>query len=536
MCADLAARLTGEPTPSWCSRSWSGSRCSSCPSTTGANGSGSTISSGISSGSGSGPRTPGRDRTPLWPRRPGTSSGVRSISAVEYLVRARELGRGARPDHGPRARRSSSGARWPRSSDGSPACPETVRAGRRDVSLLLAFLKGAEGQAAGSEDILGPLVADPAATTGERACARRCWPRWPSSAPKPEITVGHGPHAPSNCSDGLGRRPDPDDHGPERRTVARDHVLGSAGGRAHFLAGRHGAGTGVDANGGSIRPGRPTRAGGSASSARWPWSRRGAAGWIGPRRWPTRPWEWPARSASSPIRSRPMPTWPPAWWPWNAASPGGRRWRCARGGCGPRPIGASRWCGSVACSRPGCRRPKADPDEATATIGAARRELGAPPPPVVEGGLVALRSRLLRLGGAPEQAWHLLRDEVDSPALLVETAAAALASGRIDHARKAPRRHAVDRVRTATDGGAARAGGLAGVGRGVPRGRLALPPPGHGDGVGPRPGRGLRPGRTGGGAAGGRTRRVAPDFRNAVLGPSPRASSPRWPAATWPTR
>ncbi|HEX3980314.1 MAG TPA: LuxR C-terminal-related transcriptional regulator, partial [Acidimicrobiales bacterium] len=49
--------------------------------------------------------------------------------------------------------------------------------------------------------------------------------------------------------------------------------------------------------------------------------------------------------------------------------------------------------------------------------------------------LVALRSRLLRLGGAPEEAWNL-RDEVDSPALLVETVAAALATGRIDHARK----------------------------------------------------------------------------------------------------
>jgi LuxR family maltose regulon positive regulatory protein len=76
------------------------------------------------------------------------------------------------------------------------------------------------------------------------------------------------------------------------------------------------------------------------------------------------------------------------------------------------------------------------PDEAVATIGAARRDLGAPPPPVVEGALVALRCRLLRLGGAPHEAWHLLRDEVDSPELLFETAAAALSTERIDHARK----------------------------------------------------------------------------------------------------
>ena len=43
-------------------------------------------------------------------------------------------------------------------------------------------------------------------------------------------------------------------------------------------------------------------------------------------------------------------------------------------------------------------------DQAMTTALSTRNDLGAPPPPIVAGRLLALQSRLLRLGGAPEQA------------------------------------------------------------------------------------------------------------------------------------
>ena len=50
--------------------------------------------------------------------------------------------------------------------------PESARADRHDVSLLLGGLMAVEGLAAGAEDILGRLMNDPGSSEGERVCAQ----------------------------------------------------------------------------------------------------------------------------------------------------------------------------------------------------------------------------------------------------------------------------------------------------------------------------------------------------------------------------
>ena len=50
--------------------------------------------------------------------------------------------------------------------------PESARADRHDVSLLLGILMGVEGLAAGAEDILGRLATDAGSSDGERVCAQ----------------------------------------------------------------------------------------------------------------------------------------------------------------------------------------------------------------------------------------------------------------------------------------------------------------------------------------------------------------------------
>ncbi len=64
--------------------------------------------------------------------------------------------------------------------------PAAVRSDRKEVTLLLAWLLGAEGRAAGCEDLLHGVVGDSAATPGEPACAQtllatlaqfRSWPQ-----------------------------------------------------------------------------------------------------------------------------------------------------------------------------------------------------------------------------------------------------------------------------------------------------------------------------------------------------------------------
>lgn len=74
---------------------------------------------------------------------------------------------------------------------------------------------------------------------------------------------------------------------------------------------------------------------------------------------------------------------------------------------------------------------------ATETVLSARSDLGAAAPPVVADRLAALQARLLRLGGSAEAAQRSLRHaSPHSAAVLFELAAAALTLGDVDLARK----------------------------------------------------------------------------------------------------
>jgi LuxR family maltose regulon positive regulatory protein len=311
--------------------------------------------------------------------------------------------------------------------------PETARAGRRDVSLLLAWLKGAEGQAAGAEDILRTLVADPATTPGERACGQALLATMAQFRSNPDITVAMA-HTALELLVGLDGGPIPVVMNLSDPQSLQTMVLGSCG-RGHFLAGRleearEWMQRGLDSAGvaysawrigilGSLGLveawcGRLERAEALADEA------LGVAREVGILTHPITADAYLAASLVALERGEPR----------RAAL--ALREGCLRAEANRRiPLV---WIGRLLSAE--LQAAEGRPDEAMATIGAARRDLGAPPPPVVESALVALRSRLLRLGGAPNEAWHVLRDEVDSPALLVETAAAALATGRIDQARK----------------------------------------------------------------------------------------------------
>jgi LuxR family maltose regulon positive regulatory protein len=67
--------------------------------------------------------------------------------------------------------------------------PENIRAGRHDVGLLLAFLMGAEGQSAAGEDLAHKVMTDPTATHGERLCATVLLAVLAQWRPRPQTTV-----------------------------------------------------------------------------------------------------------------------------------------------------------------------------------------------------------------------------------------------------------------------------------------------------------------------------------------------------------
>ena len=76
-----------------------------------------------------------------------------------------------------------------------------------------------------------------------------------------------------------------------------------------------------------------------------------------------------------------------------------------------------------------------------------RNDLGAPPPPIVAGRLLALQARLLRLGGAPEQALRTFDATAShAAAATFEHAATALTLGHHDLARKL-----IDPIRSSLD-------------------------------------------------------------------------------------
>jgi LuxR family transcriptional regulator, maltose regulon positive regulatory protein len=108
--------------------------------------------------------------------------------AVQFLLRAREwervleivLSRGS--DVFERGQMATV-IRW------IEGVPESIRAGRQNVNLLLSFLKGADGQAAAGEDLARKVMTDQTATDGERLCATVLLTLLAHWRPRPETTV-----------------------------------------------------------------------------------------------------------------------------------------------------------------------------------------------------------------------------------------------------------------------------------------------------------------------------------------------------------
>ncbi len=354
-------------------------------------------------------------------------------SAIEYLIRARRwnealdliMGRGSEIfEQGQMA----TVIRW--ISD----VPETARDDRRDVSLLLAFLKGAEGQAAGSEDLLVGVLAHPEATPGERACAQTLLATLAQFRSNPEVTVAMAVAA-LELLDELDGQPVPVVMNLGDPRALETLALGSCG-RGHFLAGRLGEArewlqralesAGASYSGwkigvlGSLAlveawAGQLDRAQSLADEA------LGLARDVGILVHPVTADAFLAASLTA------LETGQPSRAAWSL------REGCLRAEANRRlPLA---WIGRLLTAE--MQAAEGRPERALATMAASRSEFSAPPPPLAEQGLLALRCRLLRQSGASDEAGRLLYDRPSgSVALLVESVAAALTLGHLDLARK----------------------------------------------------------------------------------------------------
>jgi LuxR family maltose regulon positive regulatory protein len=353
--------------------------------------------------------------------------------AIEYLLRARcweealdlIMGRGSEIFEGGEM---ATVIRW------ITDVPETVRAGRRDVSLLLGFLKGAEGQAVGSEDMLARLLADPGATPGERACAQTLLATLAQFRSNPEITVAMA-HTALELLEELEGRPVPVVMNLGDRRSLETLALGSCG-RGHFLAGRMDEARdwmqrALESAGAAYSGWRIGILGSLALVEAWCGhldraealadEALGVARDVGILVHPITADAFLAASLATLERGQPR----------RAAL--ALREGCLRAEANRRiPL---TWVGRLLSAE--LQAAEGYPDKAAATVAAARTELSAPPPPLVENGLRALRARLLRLAGTPEEALRLVRDDpTGSPEILVESVATSLTLGRHDHARK----------------------------------------------------------------------------------------------------
>ena len=318
--------------------------------------------------------------------------------------------------------------RWIRS------VPQTARSGRRDVSLLLALLTGAEGQAAGAEDIVRRVLADPGASDGERACAQAFLASLAQFRSNPEVSVKAAVTA-LQMLEALGDSPMPDvlNLADRRSLETMAHV---SGGRAHFLAGR-------------MEPAREwfDRGLSSAGAAYSVWRVSGLGAMSLLEAWSGAVERAEALSDEALAIARDVGilshfSTADAYLASSlAALERGEPRRAALAlREGTLRAEANRrtpliWIARLQTAL--LQAADGRPDLAGSTILAARRETGAPPPPVVADRLVALRSQLLRLADSPDEAWRVLRDtELVTPALAFEGAACALTLGHLDWAAK----------------------------------------------------------------------------------------------------
>jgi LuxR family maltose regulon positive regulatory protein len=312
--------------------------------------------------------------------------------------------------------------------------PASVRADRHDVSLLLGGLMAVEGLAAGAEDILGRLATDSSASVGERACAQvflATMVQWRSRA---DVSVDLAVSALDLLAQ-IGDAPIPVimnlSHPASLETMA---VLSL--GRAHFHAGDLGQAREW------LNRGLATR---GATYPIWKVSGLGSLGlleaWCGNAgRAIARSDEALATAKEVGLLAHPCVAeayLTSALVALERGEPGHASLSLHEGIVRSETNRRSQllWFGHLASAL--LHEADGKRELAMETVLSTRKDIGAPPPPIVTDRLVALHGRLLRLSGSAEQAQRSLRNATThSAAVEFELAAAALTLGDTDLARK----------------------------------------------------------------------------------------------------
>ncbi len=315
--------------------------------------------------------------------------------------------------------------------------PESIRAGRHNLTLLLAFLKGADGQAAVAEDLGRNVMTHPTATDGERLCATVLLSLLAQWRPRPETSVDLAVRA----LDILDNAEDIDQLPiPAVLCLTDAYSLRTisliSGGQAHFLAG----------NIGEARDWleRGLRSVGAAYSV-WKVSCLGSLGlleaWSGHAH-RSEALAGEALAVARGVDTLSHPSTADAYLALTLvalerAQP--NRAAVYLHEATLRAYANQRLQLMWVCQlgRALLQAAEGHTDEATKTILSATLDLDSEPPPIVADRLFALRSSLLRLSGSPERA---IRDATESNSrshsVTFELALAALALREVERAHK----------------------------------------------------------------------------------------------------
>ncbi len=312
--------------------------------------------------------------------------------------------------------------------------PESARAGRRDVSLLLGALMGVEGLAAGSEDVLGRVVADVEASDGERLCALVFLATMVQWRPRPETSLEMAARA-LDMLHQIGDAPIPSIMNLSHVQSLETMALLSRG-RAHFQGGdveqaRDWLERGLETLGATYPIWKVSGLGSLAMVEAWSGNSERAASL--------------SEEALAVAREVGLLNHPCAADAYLASTltalelgePGRASLSLHEGTVRAEANRRSQlsWFGHLAKAL--LLEADGQRDQAMTTVLSARNDLGAPPPPIVMDRMQALHSRLLRLDGSPEQALRTFDPMSDyAEASTFEHAAAALALGDLNLARK----------------------------------------------------------------------------------------------------
>ena len=312
--------------------------------------------------------------------------------------------------------------------------PESARANRHEVSLLLGILMGVEGLEAGAEDILGRLASNTGSSDGVRACAQVFLASLVQWRPRPEVSLDMGVRA-LEMLDQIGASQIPVIMNLSHRASLETMTVLSCG-RAHFQAG-------------NLEKGRDWLVRGLATQGAtypiWKVSGLGSLGlleaWCGNT---VRAFALSeeALSTAREVGLLAHPSIAEAYLTATLAAlergePGRASLSLHEGVLRAEANRRSQlsWLGHLASAL--LQEADGKRQLATETVLSARSDLGAPAPPIVADRLIALHSRLLRLGGSAEQAQRLLgNSSSQAPAVAFERSATALTLGDVDLARK----------------------------------------------------------------------------------------------------